>query len=218
VRNHAYIDGFALYHLCYRGVRNNENRFLKWLDLRRLCESIVPDDEVALVRYYTARVGDTPEDSGRATRQDVYLRALRTVPGLEICEGRFHRSKREARLAKPPQGVDPRQTVWIPQEKGSDVSMAVHLLMDAFDGRMDQAILMTNDSDFVEPIRIVRERFGIRIMVISPDDKVSKRLASVAHFARPLDQRLLAACQFPPVVYDTVGRAIHRPAAWTSDE
>ena len=209
----VYIDGFAVYHMCFRHSANRNH--LKWLDFRALAAALLPDEELTLVRYYTARVGDSPEDPQRASRQDVYLRALATLPGLAICEGNFVRSKREVRLVAPPQGMNPRQTAWVRQEKRSDVSLATHLLTDAFDGRMSVALLVTNDSDFVEPIRIVRDRFGIRVVVISPDDRVSKRLAKAASHARPLDQVLLSACQLPDIVIDRDGREIRRPLAWT---
>lgn len=114
----AYIDGFALYFGCFKGERNQQNAALKWLDLRTLVEAILPDEDFVLVRYYTARVRDLPLDPQRASRQDVYLRVLRGLPGLEIHEGTFHRNKREAQLVRCPDGVDPQQTVWIMQEKG----------------------------------------------------------------------------------------------------
>ena len=79
---------------------------------------------------------------------------------------------------------------------------------------MSVALLITNDSDFVEPIRIVRDRFGVRVVVISPDDHVSKRLAKIASHARPLDHSLLAVCQLPDEVIDGEGRKIVRPQAW----
>ncbi|MGH2617529.1 MAG: NYN domain-containing protein [Thermomicrobiales bacterium] len=125
------------------------------------------------------------------------------------------RSKREVRLVSPPAGVDPRQTAWVRQEKRSDVTLATHLLTDAFDGKMTVALLVTNDSDFVEPIRIVRDRFTVRVIVIRPDDRVSKRLAKEATFARPLDHSLLAQCQLPEVIVDRDGRDIFRPPAWS---
>lgn len=209
----VYVDGFAVYHMCFRHTANRNH--LKWLDLRALAAALLPDEDLVLVRYYTARVGDSPEDPQRASRQDVYLRALATLPGLEIREGNFVRSKREVRLVTPPKDVNPRQTAWVRQEKRSDVTLATHLLTDAFDGRMTVALLVTNDSDFVEPVRIVRERFGIRVVVISPDGRVSKRLAKAASHARPLDQSLLGVCQLPDVVIDRDGREIRRPLAWT---
>ncbi|MFN8591201.1 MAG: NYN domain-containing protein [Thermomicrobiales bacterium] len=212
----AYIDGFALYFGCFKGERNLGNAALKWLNLKALAEAILPDEDFALVRYYTARVRDLPMDPQRASRQDVYLRALRGLSGIEIHEGIFHRNKREAQLARCPDGIDPQQTVWIMQEKGSDASLVTHLLMDTFDGRFDVALIMTNDSDFVEPIRIVTERFGRRVVVISPDTVVARKLARVASHARPLDQRLIASCQLPDEIVGGDGYTVRRPLAWTA--
>jgi uncharacterized LabA/DUF88 family protein len=208
----VYVDGFAVYHSCFR--QSAERNHCKWLDLCALATALLPNEEIALVRYYTARVGDSPEDPYRATRQDTYLRALATLPRLQICQGNFVRSKREVRLVSAPPGVDPRQSAWVRQEKRSDVALATHLLTDALDGAMSVALLVTNDSDFVDPIRIIRERFDVRVVVISPDDHVSKRLAKSASHARPLDHSLLEACQLPDVVFDQDGRRITRPEAW----
>jgi uncharacterized LabA/DUF88 family protein len=212
---HAHIDGFALYHMCFRGARNDGNRSLKWLDLVALARALLPDEEVDVVRYYTARVGDVPEDPSRAARQDAYLRALATLPELSIHQGIFHTNKREVRLVRCPPGIDPVQTARVRQEKGSDVALATHLLLDAIDERFEAALVVTNDSDFVEPINIVRTRFRRRVIVISPDTVVAKTLARAASYARPLDHRLLAACQLAEVVADREGRAIRRPDAWT---
>ncbi len=114
----------------------------------------------------------------------------------------------------PPALVDPQQVAWVRQEKRSDVSLATDLLLDAFDGRCNVALIITNDSDFEQPIRVVRDRFGIHVVVISPDEPVSKRLGKVASFARPLDPSLLERCQLPDVVIDAAGREIRRPEAW----
>jgi uncharacterized LabA/DUF88 family protein len=198
--------------MCFRHSANQNH--LKWLDLRAFAAALLPNEQIEIVRYDTARVGDTPEDPQRASRQDIFLRALATLPGLEICQGNFVKSKREVRLVAPPPGVGARQTAWVRQEKGSDVSLATHLLSDAFGGQVSVALLITNDSDFVEPVRMVRERFGVRVVVISPDASVSKRLAKAASFARPLDQSLLQSCQLPDIVIDGQGREIRRPDAW----
>ncbi len=167
------------------------------------------------VRYYTARVGDTADDTSRALRQDVYIRALRTLPEVIITQGEFVKTKREAILAHPPTGIEPKQTVWIRQEKGSDVCLAMHLLMDALDSPGELAVLLTNDSDFVEPIKIVRERFYTTVRVISPDIAISRKLRRVADSSQLFDQRLLERCQLPEIVIDADGRAIRRPAAWS---
>jgi len=39
------------------------------------------------------------------------------------------------------------------EEKGSDVNLATHLLHDAHMGRFDVAVVVSNDSDLLEPIK-----------------------------------------------------------------
>jgi uncharacterized LabA/DUF88 family protein len=115
------------------------------------------------------------------------------------------------------EGIDPRQTVWVMQEKGSDAAMVTHLLMDALDNRLDAALVITNDSEFVEPIIRVRDRLGRRVVVISPDQVVAKKLARAASHARPLDQRRLAAWQRPDETIGGDGHLARRPPAWQVD-
>lgn len=214
MRTHVYIDGFSLYYGFFKGEKGAGRDHLKWLDLRRLAESLVPDADIASVLYFTARVGDTPTNRSRASRQDVYIRALRLHAGIEIIEGRFQTAKREGILVKPGDGEQTTRMVLIRQEKGSDVALASRLLLDSFRNHFEQAVLITNDSDYCEPFRIVREELGHRILLYSPDITVSKRLAAVSDFARPLDVALLESCQLPDVIPLENGHFQTRPAAW----
>ena len=42
------------------------------------------------------------------------------------------------------------------EEKGSDVNIAAHLVNDGHKQLFDVAVLITNDSDLLEPLKIVR--------------------------------------------------------------
>lgn len=44
------------------------------------------------------------------------------------------------------------------EEKGSDVNVAAHLLVDVLDGTVDAAVVVSNDSDLAWPVREVRRR------------------------------------------------------------
>jgi hypothetical protein len=81
------------------------------------------------------------------------------------------------------------------EEKGSDVNVAAHLLTDALDGRIDGAVVISNDSDLALPIRQVRERIplglvnpsggrGIRTHVTVARQAVFKT-AALGHYASP---------------------------------
>ena len=45
--------------------------------------------------------------------------------------------------------------VWRPEEKGSDVNLGVHMLNDAWRDAYDIAAIVTNDTDLVEPMKLV---------------------------------------------------------------
>lgn len=71
----VYIDGFNLYHRALQ----REPRF-KWLDLAKLCRTLLLAHEIRRIRYFTAIVQRRPEDPQQQRRQLIYLRALRTIP------------------------------------------------------------------------------------------------------------------------------------------
>ena len=109
----AYVDGFSVYYACFKGPTKTPHAHLKWLDYRALFDTLFPDDEVVSVRVYTAITPNPPDDEDQSTRHDVYRRALMTRPSVEVHMGRFQKAKREAVLAHPPAGIDPRQTVYV---------------------------------------------------------------------------------------------------------
>ena len=82
VKTNFYIDGYNLY---YGSLKYSEH---KWLDLSLMCSKLFPTDSVNKIRYCTARVKPSPHDPDAPLRQDIYLRALRTLPNLTIFEGR----------------------------------------------------------------------------------------------------------------------------------
>ena len=78
-----YIDGFNLY---YGAVKDTPYR---WLDLHKMCQLLLPGHQIARIKYFTARVSGRSNDLSQPTRQQTYLRALRTLANLEIILGRF---------------------------------------------------------------------------------------------------------------------------------
>ena len=56
--------------------------------------------------------------------------------------------------------------MWVPEEKGSDVNLAAHLLVDGFTGKYEVAVVVSNDADLLEPVRLVRAVLGLPVGVI----------------------------------------------------
>ena len=67
-RTSVYVDGFNLY---YGAVRRTP---YKWLNLRRLCELLLPQNDVTAIRYFTALVTGPPNDPTKPQRQQTFIR------------------------------------------------------------------------------------------------------------------------------------------------
>lgn len=208
MRTSVYIDGFNLYYGAVKGTA------YKWLNLQQMCEFLLPRNDIVKIKYFTARVSVRQGDTGKPSRQQVYLRALRTIPGLEIIYGHFLSHAVWRPLANPAPGDSKFVKVLKTEEKGSDVNMAAHLINDGYKGRYEVAIVITNDSDLLEPIKIVRRELGMVVGVINPHPgRTSKQLAREASFVKQIRKGVLAASQFSPVLRDAKGE-IRKPTRW----
>ncbi len=211
-RTRVYIDGFNLYYAAYD--RAGLGRW-KWLNLWRLCEQALPRNRLEAVRYFSARVSATPSDPGKPVRQDAYLRALETIPGLTIHWGQFVINEKHLKLVNPPKRGDKRAHVYVAEEKGSDVNLASYLLLDAFKDAYDVAVIVSNDSDLREPVRIVREELGKTVGVLKVEGE--KRICVFRRevdFIRPLREGHFRNSQLPDPVMDASGRPIAKPPEW----
>jgi hypothetical protein len=112
-------------------------------------------------------------------------------------------------------GVTPTKRVWVDktEEKGSDVNLAAHLVRDAFRGVFQVAVLITNDSDLAEPVRIVRQELNLPVGILNPHQQHSAELKRVATFLKRIRQSDLITSQFPAVLNDSKG-VIYKPPSW----
>jgi len=203
-----YVDGFNLY---YGAVKDTP---FKWLNLRRMCELLLPEYSIGKVKYFTARVSARADDPNKPTRQQIYLRALRTLPDLEIVYGTFLSHEVSLPLAMAVPGGPKFARVIRTEEKGSDVNIAAHLINDGYKRAYDVAVLVTNDSDLLEPIRMMRTELHLPVGILNPHEHTPSRvLLKHASFIRQIRKGVLAASQFPSVLSDAKG-ALHKPLPW----
>jgi uncharacterized LabA/DUF88 family protein len=202
----VYVDGFNFY---YGSCR----RFgLRWVNPLLLAKNLLPGHEITALRYFSAPIKPDPMDPDKANRQSTYFPALRTVPEISIQLGVCLQSVKKMPvfpLSNPPVLVDVLKT----EEKGSDVNLAVSLLLDAFDSAMECAVVVSNDSDLLGPIRGVRDRFGLRVGLINPQKRISYALEREVHFYKQVRRGVLRASCFPITLEDQEGR-FHAPNAW----
>ena len=205
----VYIDGFNLYYGALKRTR------FKWLDLRRMVELIFPNDEIHEIHYFTALVHPRARNRQAPVRQQIYWRALQTIPGLTVHEGfiRTHMVKRE--LAKPIAGVPDSVTVVEPREKMTDVALASQLIVDASNRKFEQAVLVTNDADFVPAIHYVRNDFELDVAILNPAQKGRTQgdLEAAAKYVKRLRPRHIAASMLPETLTDQ-GGVITKPSTW----
>jgi uncharacterized LabA/DUF88 family protein len=203
----VYIDGFNLYYGALRG------KPFKWLDLELLCRRLLPKDDINRIRYFTARITARLDDPQQAQRQETYLRALRTLPLLSIHYGHFLTRPVRMPLAQPGRSGPRTAEVLRTEEKGSDVNLASHLLLDAFQHACDTAVVVSNDSDLRVPIRIAEQELGITVGIINPQLPQFRSRVLRGTFFKQLRPAVLADCQLPDVLADAHGE-IRKPAGW----
>ncbi len=150
LKTNVYIDGFNLYYGCIRGTPH------RWLDIAALCSRLLPRNMIHRIRYFTALVTPRPSDPQQRNQQEIYIRALRTIPNLTIYFGSFLATRVTMRRADGHGFVK----VLKSEEKGSDVNLASHLLIDCYLSDCDIAVIVSNDSDLVFPIEHVKQRLG----------------------------------------------------------
>ncbi len=210
MRTFIYVDGFNLFYGALKGTP------YKWLDLKALFTRTLGTGHTILsIKYYTAKVSARPGNADAPTNQMVYLNALRKhIPGIYIKEGYFLSKPVNMPLAKPSllrKFADVIKT----EEKGSDVNLALHLLNDAWRDQYDCAVIVSNDSDLAESLRLVRKQHRKRIVLLVPGDPTVRppaiQLKRYADHVISISQADIVASQLPSPI---PGTTIHKPPKW----
>jgi hypothetical protein len=142
------------------------------------------------VVYCTARIDQATNPSGYVD-QDVYLKALWASGCVDLIEyGSYVARVKQAPMAvraPGPAGVprlvhpqwpvvvqdgagarDPNSVFMVSyanrEEKGSDVNVASHLLVDILTARIDAAVVISNDSDLRFPVQYARRRVPVGLI------------------------------------------------------
>jgi hypothetical protein len=174
----VYVDGFNLYYgaraWCGRGTAG-----WRWLDIRALAGSMLTHADGATtaierVVYCSALIDGAANPSGHAD-QDVYFKALLASGSVTHIEHGYyvHRVKSAPVATRDRVGPVLTRPAWplvvqdaghgqltdavflvsyaYREDKGADVNVASHLLLDLADGRIDAAVVISNDSDLRFP-------------------------------------------------------------------
>ena len=99
------------------------------------------------------------------------------------------------------------------EEKGSDVNLATLLLKEGFKDFYDVAVVISNDSDLVLPVEVVKAELGKPVGVLNPHQKPSFSLRQCASFYKPIRGGVIRASQFPTTLRDQQG-SFTKPPSW----
>ncbi len=221
LRTRVYIDGFNFYYGCLKGTP------WKWLDLAVLFEQhILPsilhnyNGQNAqhqllplAIKYFTAKILDqaakAPDSVSAQARYHTALRKLYDGR-IGLIEGYYSMTEAKVKRidpAKPNQW--PRECddilAWKLEEKQSDVNLALHAYHDAISGEIDQAIVVTNDTDIEPALKMIRANTGVTVGLVIPTRSNTRlpnaSLTTHAHWVRRhIADAELAASQLPRVI------------------
>lgn len=99
------------------------------------------------------------------------------------------------------------------EEKGTDVNIATHLVNDAHNKLFERAVVVSNDSDLVTPIRVVTNEIKLPVTIISPYDRNNIQLQEVATDVKHIRKGMLSVSQFNEKLVDKIGE-FSMPDKW----
>lgn len=217
------VDGLNFYN-----QKMKKRPSLKWLNLYLLAQNLLGDHHQLTVHYFTSNLF---EEAGQ--RQQLYFKALQTVPAIKTHKGRMVPDKK-FRPPVSPLNTRPADFSWqspvasavceprkvkvkIRTEKQTDVHLGVRLISEAYENRFDKAYLLSNDTDF-RPALLQLVRLHKDICLITPlkNGEISKWLGSVlGQTPLTMTDAHLAEAQFPDEIRNRHGAlVVARPAAW----
>ncbi|MCX6277955.1 MAG: NYN domain-containing protein [Bacteroidetes bacterium] len=201
----TYIDGFNLYF----GLKEKGWKRYYWLNLFRLATNLLkPCQSLHRVKYFTSRISLPPD---KAQRQTTYIEALETIPELKVFYGKYQTNSLTCNKCG--------HVMMRPNEKMTDVNIAVEMLADAFLNSFDVAILISADSDLIGTIKHIRKLFPEKQIVIAfPPSRFSFELQNAANASFTIGRKKLKDSLFPDEIIKKDGHVLHRPSKWNHSD
>jgi uncharacterized LabA/DUF88 family protein len=197
----AYIDGFNLYF----GLKSAGWKKFYWLNLQTLVINLLkPHQDLVFTKYFTSRVSYPPE---KERRQSTFIEALETLNDFRVFYGHYQ--------ANPQRCRECGKKVMVPNEKMTDVNIAVEMMSDAYQDLFDTALLVSADSDLTAAVLAIKNLFpSKRVIVAFPPQRHSAQLQRLAHGFLQIGRANLAKSEFPDVINKAGGFVLQKPEEW----
>ncbi len=197
----VFIDGFNLYHSL---DENPAFHRYKWLNLTSLASHFINQRELLQDLYYFTSI--CTWDQSKANRHRRYIKVLKDA-GINVIYGAFKIKDKECRICH---GI-----FKTPEEKITDVNIALYLFKLAYLDEYDTALLISGDTDLVTALKIIKDTFPMkRFGVVFPFNRSNAQLKNVADFYYNIKKMQIRSCRFDDTVRLTSGKILTCPSEW----
>lgn len=168
-----YFDGFNFYNgLRDKSEINSRWKNYYWLDFVKFCSQFIDDDhELKAIKYFTA----PPSNDGKRSRQSALFSANKLLNKelFQVINGQF---QNRTIICRSHCG----NRFLLQEEKTTDVSIAVNMIMDCYENNADTLVLVSADSDQVPTIKAIKAKFpDKKLKVYFPPERNSTELFSI---------------------------------------
>ena len=146
-----YVDGFNFYYglKAKKRIDNNWKR-VYWIDIVKLFSQFLsPNQTLEKVVYFTA----SPLNQGKSSRQGAFLNVNKLLNGnkFEVVRGKY--------LNKIVECPNCKYAIPKPEEKKTDVNLAIRMIDDCLDDKTDILVLVSGDSDLLPPVEFIQRKY-----------------------------------------------------------
>ena len=146
-----YVDGFNFYYGLRAKKRMDKNwQCAYWIDVTKLFSQFLsPNQTLEKVIYFTA----SPLNQEKSNRQGAFLNANKLLNDskFEIVRGKYLKKIIECPNCK---FAIPR-----PEEKKTDVNLAIRMIGDCIENNTDVIVLVSGDSDLLPPLEFILQKY-----------------------------------------------------------
>lgn len=168
-----FIDGNNLYH----ELRGHYGR--ADIDFTKFCNKLAGTRRLVRTYYYNATV-DEEREPERHAQQEKFIESIQALPYFELRFGRLVYFDW------------PRQA---PIEKGVDVKLATDMVVHAFRGSFDTAILVSGDTDYAAALQAVKDHGKhVEVVLFGGNKSASQHLRQVSDRIQEINRGFLRGC------------------------
>jgi uncharacterized LabA/DUF88 family protein len=146
-----YIDGFNFYYGLRNKKRNDRNwQRAYWIDVVKLFSQFLSSNQtLEKVIYFTA----SPLSQDKRNRQGAFLNANRLLNGnrFEPVRGKYIQKVIQCPYCK--------SAILKPEEKKTDVNIAIRMIGDCVDDTTDVIVLVSGDSDLLPSLEFIHQKY-----------------------------------------------------------